>query len=128
QQVRGVLSTTAYTTACYGTCALVLLVACAAGGVDLGGYETRDWLLIAAVTVCAQLLGHSLINHLLAVMSPLVISLLLLLEVPGAALLAGLWLDQTPAGGVYVGLGLILAGLAVVQVTRADPAAESTGR
>ncbi|RYJ05601.1 MAG: DMT family transporter [Actinomycetales bacterium] len=124
QQVRGVLSTTAYTTACYGTCSVVLLVVCVAGGVDLGGYAARDWLLIAAVTVCAQLLGHSLLNHLLAVMSPLVISLLLLLEVPGAALLAGVWLGQTPAWGVYVGLGLILAGLAVVQGTRAD----STGQ
>jgi drug/metabolite transporter (DMT)-like permease len=51
-------------------------------------------------------------------MSPTLISLLLLLEVPGAALLAGVFLDQSPAVGVYVGLGLILAGLVIVTVRR----------
>ncbi|MGI8986576.1 MAG: hypothetical protein ACR2GM_07275 [Nocardioidaceae bacterium] len=75
----------------------------------------------AGVTVCAQLLGHSVFNHLLAVVSPTVVSLVLLLEVPGAALLAGLFLGQTPPGGVYVGLALIMAGLALV-VLRGQPA------
>ncbi len=53
-------------------------------------------------------------------MSPSLISLLLLLEVPGAALLAGIFLDQTPPLGVYLGLALILAGLVVV-ITRRPP-------
>lgn len=116
--VRETWSTTSYTFACYGTCAVILLVVCVVGGVDLTGFSTKTWFLIAAVTVCAQLLGHSLLNHLLAVMSPGLISLLLLLEVPGAALLAGVFLDQTPPAGVYVGLALILAGLAVVVLRR----------
>jgi drug/metabolite transporter (DMT)-like permease len=117
-EVRETWSTTAYTFACYGICAVLLLLACLVAGVDLAGFSAKTWLLIAAVTVSAQLLGHSLLNHLLAVMSPGVISLLLLLEVPGAALLAGIFLDQTPPFGVYVGLALILAGLAVVVLRR----------
>lgn len=117
-EVRETWSTTAYTFACYGICAMLLLVASLVAGVDLAGFSAKTWLLIAAVTVSAQLLGHSLLNHLLAVMSPGVISLLLLLEVPGAALLAGIFLGQTPPFGVYVGLGLILSGLAVVVVRR----------
>ena len=117
-EVREIWSTTAYTFSCYGICAGLLLVACLVAGVDLAGFSTKTWLLIAAVTVCAQLLGHSLLNHLLAVMSPGVISLLLLLEVPGAAILAGVFLDQTPPWGVYVGLALILSGLAVVVLRR----------
>jgi drug/metabolite transporter (DMT)-like permease len=117
-EVRETWSTTAYTFACYGICAVLLLIACLVAGVDLAGFSAKTWLLIAAVTVSAQLLGHSLLNHLLAVMSPGVISLLLLLEVPGAALLAGIFLDQTPPFGVYVGLALILAGLAVVVLRR----------
>ncbi len=61
-------------------------------------------------------------NHLLAVVSPTVVSLLLLLEVPGAALLAGLFLGQTPPLGVYVGLVLIMTGLALVVLRgRPDP-------
>ncbi|MGH3459359.1 DMT family transporter [Aeromicrobium sp.] len=121
QSVRTRLSTTGYTVACYGICALILGVLCVATGTDLTGFSTRTWLLIAAVTVSAQLLGHSLLNHLLAVMSPIVISLLLLLEVPCAALLAGVFLGQSPAWGVYLGLAMILAGLAVVTSQRPPP-------
>ena len=122
QSARTRLSTSGYTFACYGICAVILGVLCVATGTELTGFSTRDWLLIAAVTVSAQFLGHSLVNHLLAVMSPTVISLLLLLEVPGAALLAGVFLGQSPPWGVYAGLVLILAGLAVVTSRRPPPA------
>ena len=122
QSVRTRLSTTAYTVTCYGICALLLGVLCLATGTELTGFSTRTWLLLGAVTVSAQLFGHSLLNHLLAVMSPIVISLLLLLEVPVAALLAGVFLGQSPAWGVYVGLVMILVGLAVVTSQRPPPA------
>ncbi len=122
QSVRRRLSTTGYTFACYGTCAVILGVLCVVTGTQLTGFSTRTWMLIAAVTVSAQFLGHSLVNHLLAVKSPTVISLLLLLEVPGAALLAGVFLGQSPPWGVYGGLVLILLGLAVVTSRRPPPA------
>jgi len=117
-RARETLTTTSYTLLCYGVCAALLLVACLVGGVSLVGFGTGAWAGIVAVTVTAQLLGHSVINHLLAVMSPMVVSLLLLLEVPGAAVLASALLGQAPGAGVYVGLGLILAGLAVVVMRR----------
>lgn len=123
-EVRKTLSTTAYTLICYGFCALFLGLSCLVFGVGLAGFSAKAWLLIAAVTLAAQLLGHSLLNHLLAVMSPIVISLFILLEVPGAALLAGVFLGQTPPWGVYAGLALILIGLAVVATRRGQPPAE----
>ncbi|GAA3544915.1 membrane protein [Aeromicrobium flavum] len=113
-RVRETLSTTAYTFTCYGICSAILLVACLATGVSLGGWSARAWLMIVAVMVCAQLLGHSVINHLLAVMSPVVVSLMLLLEVPGAALLAAAFLGESLPWATYGGIVLILAGLAVV--------------
>jgi drug/metabolite transporter (DMT)-like permease len=112
--VRERISTTAYTFVCYTTCAVLTLVACLVGGVALAGYSSKDWTLIVGVTLAAQLLGHSVFNHLLAVMSPTVVSLVLLLEVPGAAFLAGVFLGQAPPIGAYVGVALILAGLAIV--------------
>ncbi len=122
ESARARLSTTHYTVICYGVCAAVLAVACLVSGTALVGYDARVWLLIAGVTVCAQLLGHSLLNHLLVVMSPTVISLVLLVEVPGAALLAAVFLGQAPAAGVYLGLLLVLAGLVVVvRARRPDP-------
>lgn len=112
--IRRTLSTTTYTFACYAACAIFLGAAAFVFRIPFGGYSTKSWLLIAAVTVSAQLLGHSLFNHLLAIISPMLISLIILLEVPGAALLAGIFLGQTPPWGVYAGLSLIILGLAVV--------------
>lgn len=120
-QVRERVSTSSYTVACYGICAVTLALACLVAQVEMVDFSGRTWLAIIGVTICAQLLGHSVLNHLLAVMSPGLISLLLLLEVPGAAILAGIFLDQTPPFGVYVGLALILAGLIVVVIRRPPP-------
>ena len=119
--LRRTLSTTVYTTLCYGTCALVLLVVCVGGGQALWGYAAEDWLKLGAVAVSAQLLGHSIFNHLLATMGPTVVSLVLLLEVPGAALLAAVFLGQAPPAGVYAGLVLIVVGLGLVVSARRTP-------
>jgi len=117
-QVRGRVPTTTYTLVCYGTSALSLLVACLVGGVQIWGFDTRSWVLILAVTLAAQILGHTIFNHLLATLSPTLVSMAILLEVPGAALLAAAFLGQSPPVGVYAGLVLILAGLVVVVATR----------
>ena len=122
-QARQGTSTTTYTFVCYGTCALVLAVACLVAGQDLGGYPLGQWGLLLLVTMTAQLMGHSVFNHLLATLSPTVVSLSLLLEVPGAALLAALFLRQSPPVGVYLGLVLILAGLAIVVMQGPGPPA-----
>lgn len=113
-EVRRTVSTTGYTFCCYGTAALVLLVACLVARVDLVGFSPRDWALLVLVTLTAQLLGHSVFNRLLDTISPMVVSLALLLEIPGAALIAAVLLGQVPGGGVFAGLGLILLGTTLV--------------
>ncbi|MDP9444286.1 MAG: DMT family transporter [Actinomycetota bacterium] len=123
--VRQRTDTTVYTLLCYGTCAVVLLAACVVSGSALGGYDAADWWRLLGVTVAAQLLGHSVFNHLLDTVSPTVVSLVILLEVPGAALLAGWFLGQSPQWGIYVGLVLLLAGLAVVVAVRRETPAET---
>jgi drug/metabolite transporter (DMT)-like permease len=119
-RVREVATTTTYTTVCYGTSAVLLLVVCLAGGVQITGFSAKSWALIVAVTVASQLLGHTIFNHLLATMSPTLVSMAILLEVPGAALLAAVFLGQAPPVAVYFGLVLIVAGLAVVVGARAE--------
>ena len=81
--------------------------------------------MILAVTLASQLLGHTVFNHLLATMSPTIVSMTILLEVPGAALLAAVFLGQAPPVAVYAGLALILGGLAVVVSTRTPSAASA---
>jgi drug/metabolite transporter (DMT)-like permease len=112
--VRGQLSTTPYTAICYGVAAMVLLAACLVGGQALGGYASDDWARILAITVLAQLLGHSVFNFALRSTSPTVISLVTLFTVPIAAIIAALALGQTPPLAAVPALGLLLAGTALV--------------
>lgn len=120
-QVRRRVSTTAYTTVCYATCALLLLAACALSGQALSGYPGGAWVRILALTVLAQLLGHSVFNLVLRTTSPTVVSVAILFEVPGAALIAALALRQQPPLAALPALALLLAGIAVVVRSREQP-------
>jgi drug/metabolite transporter (DMT)-like permease len=108
------MSTTSYTAICYATCAALLLVVCLLFGLRLAGYPTNAWVKLVLVTACAQLLGHSLINVVLRSTSATVVSLIILLEVPGAALIAYVWLHQHPPAVALPGVGLLLVGLLLV--------------
>jgi drug/metabolite transporter (DMT)-like permease len=114
ERARARISTTVYTTVCYGTCSLALLAVCLVGGVRLGGYGTESWLAILALVAGAQLLGHSMFNYALHRVSATTVSVLILLEVPGAAVIAWLWLGQAPRPGSWPGLALLMIGVAVV--------------
>jgi drug/metabolite transporter (DMT)-like permease len=116
ERARSGTSTLTYTTICYGTCALVLLVVCWSGGVRLHGYPAATWLAILAMTAGPQLLGHSMFSFALRRVAATTVSVLVLLEVPGAALLGWLWLGQTPRPAELPGLGLLMVGVAVVVV------------
>jgi drug/metabolite transporter (DMT)-like permease len=114
ERARAALSTTTYTWICYGTCAVLLLGVCLVAGVDLVGYDNRTWAAILALVVGAQLLGHSMFNYALQRTSATTVSVLILLEVPGAALLAWLWLGQAPRPAALPGLAVLMAGVVVV--------------
>lgn len=113
-EVRRSVSTTTYTALCYSTTALLLLVVCVVGRQSLGGYDAGDWLKLLALTGGAQLLGHSLFNRVLKTTNPTVVSLSILLEIPGAALIAALFLGQTPPLLAIPAAVLLVSGLALV--------------
>jgi len=121
--VRVRVSTTSYTTLCYGSCGLLLLAVCLVSRQRLGGYDGETWLKLAALTAGAQLLGHSLFNVLLRSISATTLSLAILFEVPGAALIAAIWLGQVPPLSAVPGLTLLLVGTGIVvrSGTRAAP-------
>jgi drug/metabolite transporter (DMT)-like permease len=112
--VRARVSTTAYTFVCYSSCSVLLLLACLVGRQRLAGYDPSTWLRLAALTVGAQLLGHSLVNVMLRTISPTVVSLAILFEVPGAGVIAAVWLGQLPARSALPGIVLLLAGVGLV--------------
>jgi drug/metabolite transporter (DMT)-like permease len=114
-EVRRSVTTLTYTTVCYSTTALLLLATCVVGRQSLSGYDGLDWLRLAALTVGAQLLGHSLFNVVLRTVNPTVVSLSILFEIPGAAVIAALFVagQHVPLLAIPAA-ALLVAGLAVV--------------
>ncbi|MDQ2750182.1 MAG: DMT family transporter [Actinomycetota bacterium] len=112
------MTTATYTGICYAVCAVVLLAVCLVGGVSLHGFSANAWTKIVLVTLSAQLLGHSLINVVLRSTSPTVVGLAILLETPGAGIVAYVWLHQRPPWSAIPGLVLLFAGLVVVARSR----------
>ena len=117
-EVRRHVSTATYTTVCYATTAALLLVSCLLGRVALTGYPASAWWRLAAVTAGAQFLGHSLFNRVLRRVSPTMVSLAILFEVPGAAAIAAIWLHQHPHASAVPGLVLLLVGIGLVVAGR----------
>lgn len=113
-KARQTMGTGTFSTMFNGVSAAVAALIAIFAGQPLLGFEPSGWAGIFAVTLLAQLLGTASLNHLVVSVGPLVVSMLVLLEIPGAALLAALFLDEVLPAGTYTGLVLILAGLAVV--------------
>jgi drug/metabolite transporter (DMT)-like permease len=109
-EVRRTVTTTSYTLICYGTAAVAR--------VDLTGFSSTTWVQLLALTAGAQLLGHSLFNRVLRTTSPTVVSLALLFEVPGAAVIAAIFLGQTPPLAALPAAMLLLVGVAIVVSSR----------
>jgi drug/metabolite transporter (DMT)-like permease len=125
ERARATTSTLTYTTICYGACALVLLVVCLTGGVRLHGYPAASWLAVLGMTAGPQLLGHSMFSYSLRRVAATTVSVLTLLEVPGAALLSWLWLHQVPHLGQLPGLILLVVGVALVVLGSRRPAPDA---
>ena len=62
-EVRRTVTTTTYTALCYSTAAVVLLVACLVGGVDLWGFSGRTWLQLLALTARRPAAGALGVQH-----------------------------------------------------------------
>lgn len=114
-EVRRSVTTTTYTAICYSTTAVLLLVVCLVGRQHLTGYSGIDWLRLIALTAGAQLLGHTLFNVVLRRVSPTLVSLSILFEIPGAALIAALFVagQHVPLLAIPAA-ALLVAGLAIV--------------
>jgi drug/metabolite transporter (DMT)-like permease len=118
-EVRRTVSTTVYATVCYGVAAVALGVVCAVGRQPLAGYDAATWLALLGTVAGPQLLGHTLVNRVLRTTSAMVVSVAILFEIVGAALLAWLAFGEVPPMSALPAGVLIVAG--VVLVVRASP-------
>ena len=103
-----------YTTVVYGLAGASLLIVCLLAGVTLTGFSASDWVLIGAITLVAQIGGHSAMNAVVHRVSATVVSTAILFEAPGAAILAALFLGQSVGFSLVAGLTVMLFGLVLV--------------
>ncbi|HEY8525477.1 MAG TPA: DMT family transporter [Acidimicrobiales bacterium] len=114
--VRRTLTTTVYATMCYAVAAAVLLAVCLVGRQPLAGYDAGTWWALVALTVGPQLLGHTVVNRVLSTISATLVSVAILFEIVGAALLAWAFFGEVPPlsavpAGVLIGAGLVMVVL-----------------
>lgn len=113
-EVRKTVDTAVYTTGCYAVAGAALLVACLVTGRELAGYEPETWFAIVGLVAGAQLLGHTLLNQVLRSISATSVSVAILFEVIGAAVIAAIAFDETPPLAAAPAALLILTGTVVV--------------
>lgn len=114
ERVRQSVDTSTMTFVLYAVSAVTILPLVFVFGEALVGFDAQAWLLIIAVTLGAQLLGHSMMNRVLSSTSATVVSLAILFEMPGATIVAAIWLGQVPPLALLPAAALILIGLAIV--------------
>ena len=109
-KVQKEIATSTFTAVCYLTCSLTVLPIVYLGNYSLTGFTFTEWILLAALILTAQLLGHTLFNLSLKRVSPAIVSLIVFFEVPVSAVIAYFWLGQQPPAGTIPGIVGLLFG------------------
>jgi drug/metabolite transporter (DMT)-like permease len=113
RSLRGNLSLLAYVWLTYSFAAIALVIAALAGGETFGGVSSTAWLLILALALGPQLLGHTSFNWALRRLSATFVALSILGEPIGAALLAWWLLGESFVPLQLAGFLALLAGIFV---------------
>ncbi len=108
-----------YVVVVYSVCAVVLLALTIADGAVLFDYPTHEWLLFLGMALGPGLLGHTVLNWALAHVESSVVSVSLLGEPIGSALLALVLLGEIPSTITVVGGAVVLFGISVTARARA---------
>jgi drug/metabolite transporter (DMT)-like permease len=109
-KVQKEIATSTFTAVCYLTCSLTVLPIVYFGNYSLTGFTITEWILLAALILTAQLLGHTLFNLSLKRVSPAIVSLIVFFEVPVSAVIAYFWLGHQPPTGTIPGIIGLLIG------------------
>jgi drug/metabolite transporter (DMT)-like permease len=113
RRLRAGMSLTAYVFVVYGVAGLFLAAFMLAAGQSPFGYPPQAYVWFLLLALIPQLIGHSTFNWALGYLSAAYVSITLLGEPIGSAVLAYFLLQETPGGLKIIGAILILAGIYV---------------
>lgn len=111
RRVRKTIPLIDYITVTYGTAAVVVLLACLAAACPLGGYSAQTYLFLVLLALGPQLVGHTTFNWALKHLPASKVSVMILGEPIGSALLALLFFSESPTWLNGIGAVIILAGI-----------------
>lgn len=113
RRLRGGISLVPYIFVVYGIAAIVLIGLMFTSGQSAIGYPPQTYVWLILLALVPQLMGHSSFNWALGYLSAAFVSITLLGEPIGSAVLAYILLDETPTILKIIGAILILAGIFV---------------
>lgn len=111
RRLRAGLGLPAYIWLAYGAAALFLFATSGIGGVDLIDNTNAAWLVLVAMALGPQLLGHTSYNWSLRYVSATFVAVVTLGEPVGSALMAFIIFGEGFAPLQFVGFGLLLVGI-----------------
>ncbi len=114
RRLRVKLSLLAYVTLTYGTSAVGLVLLALAARVPLLGYSPQAYLLCLLLAIVPQLIGHTSFNWALRYLSATFVTVTVVGEPIGAALLALFVFAERPGWLTISGAALILVGIVLV--------------
>ena len=111
RRLRGGIALIPYIFVVYGVAAAVLIILMIGSGQSPVGYPIQTYVWLILLALVPQLMGHSSFNWALGFLSAAFVSITLLGEPIGSAVLAYILLDETPTFLKIIGAILILAGI-----------------
>lgn len=111
QDVRKRLSLVTYTFIVYGFSTITLFFYIIVKGESFGPYPMGEWMWFLLLALIPNLLGHTLFNWAVKWVSTNVISIAILFEPVGAAVLAYFILGELVSASQIVGGSIVIAGL-----------------
>jgi len=111
RRLRRGMSLLAYVGVVYAAAAACLVAVAAAAGAPLTGFAPASWLMLLALAIGPQLLGHTSFNWALKYLPATLIALAILGEPAGSTALAWLLLSEPVGPAKLVGMTLLLAGI-----------------
>ena len=123
ETARRTLGILQYAVVAYTVAVLVLLPLCLVSGVEMVAYEASTWLAIGAIVAGPQLLGHTVINFVLADIDATTVAVAIMAEPVIATALAFVLFDEVPSALIYPGGAAILLGIYLVSSTARAPRA-----
>jgi len=111
RRLREKMSLIPYIFVVYGMAAVILVVSMLGAGESPFGHPPRLYLWVLLLALVPQLVGHSTFNWALRYLSAAYVSITLLGEPIGSAILAYFFLKEVPVGLMLIGAILILLGI-----------------